>query len=120
MFSFSCKQTDPSEHNIFVHYIIFLQVLLFSLAKYKKQHVFMKIFIFCFQTFQHSLQFWRFYVCFCKLYYINFPISKLYLLILVSKGNYRKIATSDFSSFILVEDFGRGFQTFSSEGLINK
>ena len=32
-----------------------------------------------------------------------FQYLNLYLLILVSKGNYGKIATNDFSSFILVE-----------------
>ena len=81
-------------------------MLLFSLTKYKKQNVFMEIFkpsyfvskpfstVYNSGGFMHASANYIIYV----FQYLNF-----YLLILVSKGNNGKIASNDFSSFILEE-----------------
>ena len=81
-------------------------MLLFSLTKYDKDNVFMEIFkpsYFDSKPFRTIYDSGGFIYASANYIIYIFQYLNLYLLILVYKGNYGKIATNDFSSFILVE-----------------
>ena len=106
MFSILCKQNNPFKHNMFVYYIIFLQMLLFSLTKYDKQNVFMKIFklsYFVSQPFSTVYDSGGFMYASTHYIIFIFQYLNLYLLIFVSKENLWKDCYQRF--FILY--FGR-------------